>query len=177
MDCVILQHRNHSFQTVGGIRKQRALNLAITAVFGALYTALTILFAPISFLSFQVRISEVLIAFIPIFGWPVLVGITIGTFLGNTISPLGLIDMLIGTIATFAGGIGVLYIKQEILAFTFYAIVVSILVGWEIAFVFSLPLFLTIVEILVGELIAAGLGGFMMYSVAKKVFPTRPPIT
>jgi uncharacterized membrane protein len=119
----------------------------------------------------------VLIAFIPIFGWPVVVGVTIGTFLGNTISPLGLIDMFIGTIATFAGGIAVLYIKQEIIGFTFYAGVVSILVGWEIAFVFSLPLFLTIGEIFVGELIAAGFGGFIMYSVAKKVFPIPPPDT
>ena len=177
MNFPILQRKNQNHPIAGGLTTNRAMNLAMSAVFGALYAVLTILFAPISLLSLQIRVSEVLIAFIPIFGWPVLVGLTIGTFLGNIVSPLGVIDMVVGTFATFVGGLGVLYIKQETVGFSFYAAIVSLIVGWELALVYTLPLALTIGQVFVGELIAAGFGGSMIFSAARRIFPNQSPNT
>ncbi|MHA2407683.1 MAG: QueT transporter family protein [Candidatus Ranarchaeia archaeon] len=174
MDFPVLQQKKENNFLARGWRSNRSLNIAISAVFGALYTALTILFAPISYFSVQIRVSEVLIAFIPIFGWPVLIGLTIGTLLGNVLSPLGIIDMVVGTIATFIGGLAVLYSKREPLSFTLYATIVSIIVGSEIAFIFSLPLVLTIVEVFLGETISAVMGGSIVYLAARRVFPKQP---
>jgi len=50
-------------------------NLALAAVFAALYAALVVAFAPISNLPIQVRIADVLLPLAILFGWPAIVGL------------------------------------------------------------------------------------------------------
>src|SRR5205807_4536209 len=58
-------------------------NLALAAVFGALYAALVVAFAPISNLPIQVRVADALMPLAILFGWPVIVGLGIGALAGN----------------------------------------------------------------------------------------------
>jgi len=58
-------------------------NLALIAVFGALYAALVVAFAPISIGPVQVRVADALMPLAIIFGWPVIFGLGIGTVVGN----------------------------------------------------------------------------------------------
>jgi len=54
--------------------------IALTAVFSALYAALLIVFAPISFGPIQLRVADVVIPLAMAFGWPVVAGITIANW-------------------------------------------------------------------------------------------------
>jgi len=79
---------------------------AKVAMIAAVYTAVSLALAPISFSSIQVRIAEAL-TLIPLLYKPGILGVTLGCFLTNLIgamtgmNPTGFLDALIGTLATF----------------------------------------------------------------------------
>lgn len=78
--------------------------ITFAAVIGAAYAALTMILAPISYGAVQFRISEVLCIlpfFFPFSVW----GLFIGCALANTISALGPIDIIFGSLATLAAGL------------------------------------------------------------------------
>ncbi len=147
-------------------------------IFAALYATMTIVFAPISYLIFQSRVSEILIAFIPFYGWPVVLGLTMGTLLSNVISPLGLIDLFVGTFATFLGCLPIYALKRypryQILGFVAYTLIVSVLVSFELSLVLSLPFILVFPELLIGESLSAVLGASILYLQLRR---TRLPYT
>ncbi len=69
------------------------------AITAALYAAVTILTAPLSYGLVQFRLSEALVAlccFEPLLG----IGITLGCFLSNLFSTVTALDLVIGTLAT-----------------------------------------------------------------------------
>lgn len=73
--------------------------LTLCAIVAALYAAITILTAPLSYGLVQFRLSEALVVlccFEPVLG----VGITLGCFLANLFSTVTALDMVIGTAAT-----------------------------------------------------------------------------
>lgn len=73
-----------------------------TALIAALYVVLTAVSASfgLSYLSVQLRLSEVL-TILPVFSPYAVTGLTIGCFISNLASPLGLIDLIFGTLSTF----------------------------------------------------------------------------
>ena len=164
------------------VSANRTFQLALVMIFAALYAAMTIVFAPFSYLILQSRVSEILIAFIPFYGWPVVLGLTMGTLLSNVISPLGLIDLLVGTLATFLGALPVYALKRypryQILGFVAYAVIVSVIVTFELSLVFSLPFLLVFPELLIGESLSAVLGASLLYLQLRRTsLPyTAPPI-
>ena len=73
--------------------------LCICAIVAALYAAITIVTAPLSYGLIQFRLSEALVVlctFEPFLG----VGITLGCFLANVFSTVTALDMVVGTLAT-----------------------------------------------------------------------------
>lgn len=73
--------------------------LCICAIVAALYAAITIVSAPLSYGLVQFRLSEALVVlccFEPMLG----VGITLGCFLANLFSTVTALDMVIGTLAS-----------------------------------------------------------------------------
>lgn len=77
--------------------------IAESGVIAALYIALTGIFAPIEFGPVQVRISEALCA-AALFRASAVPGMTIGCLISNLLwSPFGLLDVALGTLATFIG--------------------------------------------------------------------------
>ena len=79
--------------------------LATVAVIGALYAALTLALAPLSYGVVQFRISEVL-CILPFFFPESAVGLTIGCVIANLLgSGMGPLDIIFGSLATFLAGI------------------------------------------------------------------------
>ena len=70
------------------------------AIVAAIYVVLTIGLAPISYGQLQFRISE-LLAILPFFNPQYIVGVTLGVFVANMYSTLGIVDMIVGTLHTF----------------------------------------------------------------------------
>jgi uncharacterized membrane protein len=80
-----------------------AKDLALTTVFAALYAALVIALAGISFQLVQVRVADALVPLSIVFGWPAVIGVTLGCVISNVVSPLPsvLVDITFGAIANF----------------------------------------------------------------------------
>lgn len=74
--------------------------LVYGALIAALYAVLTIAIAPLSYGAVQVRISEILTV-IPFFSSFSILGLTIGCLTANLLSPIGILDIIFGTLATF----------------------------------------------------------------------------
>lgn len=133
-----------------------------TAIIAALYAGLTIGMAPISYMAIQFRLSEALtlLAFInPVFA----PGLILGTFIANLFSPLGLIDVVFGTLAT---GISVWMMSRSknIWKASLYPTLVNgVIIGLELHFVFALPLILTMLEVAAGEFVVVTLAGVPLF--------------
>ncbi len=79
--------------------------VAMTIVFASLYFVLTFILAPISFLPFQVRVSDALIMLSAVLGLPVIYGVFLGCIFAN-LFPVGYppnpLDVILGSIANLA---------------------------------------------------------------------------
>ena len=83
--------------------------LAAAAAVGALYVALTMLLAPISysplpFFPVEFRVSEVL-CILPFFFPGSAFGLFAGCLIANVLSPFGIIDVVFGSLATLLAGL------------------------------------------------------------------------
>jgi len=140
----------------------KARDVSITAVFGALYASITIVFAPISFLQYQVRLSEALKPMgVSIFGYPAIIGLLIGQFIANFWSPLGFIDLLS---PIFAGiGLSFMYLlrkKSLLLGCILYCISISLWVAYMLQLIFQVPIIVGFTLVMVGEVISVILIGY-----------------
>ena len=83
-------------------RKSTSLFLAQGAIIAAMYVALTLIFAPISFGAVQVRIAEAL-TILPLFTPAAIPGLFIGCLIANGLGGGILLDVIFGSIATLIG--------------------------------------------------------------------------
>ena len=136
--------------------------LAITGITAAVYAALTIMLAPISYGPIQMRLSEVMTllayvnpAFIP--------GLVLGTFLSNINSPMPLPDMVMGTAATWLSVYMMSRTKNVWTASLWPALFNGIIIGLELYLFAGLPLFLTMGQVALGEFAVVTLIGCPLY--------------
>jgi uncharacterized membrane protein len=173
-----------SRETKDRIAVSNSRNLALAAVFAALYAALVVAFAPISNLPIQVRIADVLLPLTILFGPPAIVGLGVGTVVGNFAADsitgfpsasIGL-DMVGGSLVNLLAGYAAWRIGQRswkvrnwnvnwLLATIVETVLVSIVVGGYLSPVFSIPLAVSILTILAGEIVAINIGGFALLNV------------
>lgn len=167
-------------------RRNKNKLIADTITFGGLYFALTIALAPISFLPFQVRVSDLLIPMSMIFGWGAIYGVSLGCFIAN-LFPVGYtanpLDIIFGTLANFLASYAAWKISisrpqptkaKILLGCLASAAVVTAVVGSYLPYII-LPsvswedaVFLGYLGVLPGELIAqVGLGGTVVAGVRR----------
>jgi uncharacterized membrane protein len=172
-----------SRETRDRITVSSSRNLALAAVFAALYAALVVAFAPISTLPVQVRVADVLLPLAILFGWPAILGLGIGTVVGNFAADsltgfpsasIGL-DIVGGSLVNLLAAYLAWRIGENSWrvrnwnASWFSATVVetaliSVVVGGYLSVVFSIPLVVSILTILAGEIVAINIGGFALLS-------------
>ena len=108
--------------------------LTLTAMTAALYAALTLVFAPISFGEslIEFRISEILnmLVFVnPVFA----PGIVLGCFIANIFSPIGALDMIVGTLGSLISARLMIKCGKNMLAASLCPAIGNIIVGFPIA--------------------------------------------
>jgi uncharacterized membrane protein len=142
--------------------KTKILTLAI--VYAALYTALSLFLSPISFGAIQVRVAGLLLGAVPVLGIAGVIGQTLGCFITNSFSPLGLID-LINVIPTFIMSLMIwkLRNKSVLLGLSLYSIVTSISIAFTLNYAFNLPVGITILTVLAGQIISCIIGGYIIH--------------
>ena len=154
--------------------KIRTKDLAIIAIYAALYAALVVVLGAFSYGPIQVRIADSMVAAVPLLGIPGVLGHTLGVFIGNLFSSAGLIDLL-NTGPSFAMSFVVYYIYKHtqndytvIVTCIAYSIVIGTTVGWMLSYLYGLPLLLTIAYVAIGNIIASVLIGWPLFKALKK---------
>ena len=116
--------------------------ITLTAIIAALYAALVIILAPISYGPIQLRLADSLIPLSAIFGLPGIIGVSLGALIGNAyfISFTGFIDVFFGALANFIASYVVYRYKDRfIIATLFASTIIGIIVGGYLWIYFPPP--------------------------------------
>ncbi len=146
-----------------------------TALIAAAYAAFTYLFAGLSYEQLQFRISEVLVLFTFIEpGYSL--GLILGCILANLGSPLGVIDIAVGSFATLLAITFIVKVRkifgcnQKALIIASFGPVISnaLLVGLELTYLFKTPFLANAFYVGVGEFAAVTLLGTVVVNSVMK---------
>jgi hypothetical protein len=89
--------------------------ISLATIIAALYVALVIVLAPVSFGPIQLRLADCLIPLAALLGWPAIAGVSLGAFLGNAYYFLGPIDVVFGAIANFIAAVIIFRLRYKLL--------------------------------------------------------------
>jgi uncharacterized membrane protein len=148
-----------------------------TAVVAALYVALTLGFSFMSYGTIQFRIAEILVLLVFI-DKKYFLGLVLGCAISNAFSPLGMIDVVVGTFATIVALLFIMLIRKNIgdnkksLIIASLGPVVSnaIFVGIQLTVLFKeLPFILNAVYVAIGEFVVVTIAGVLIFSKIKNL--------
>ena len=142
-------------------------SLCQAAIIAALYAALTLALPAISYGEWQCRISEAL-TLLPVLMPQAIPGLTVGCLLANLMSPVGAADIIFGTLATLIAALGTWKFRSNmVLAAACPVLSNGIIIGAMLSIFYGLPLWLTMIQVAVGELVAVLLGVALMHGLKK----------
>ncbi|MBN1624082.1 MAG: QueT transporter family protein [Clostridia bacterium] len=132
--------------------------LARAAVIAALYAALTLALAPISYGLVQFRVAEAL-TILAYFTPAAIPGLFIGCLIANIIGPYGILDIVFGSIATLIAAIATYKIKNRYLAPLPPVLANALIVGPLVAYFVNVPFYMGMLYVGLGQLaVCYGLG-------------------
>lgn len=141
--------------------------LVQAAVIAALYAVLTKLFEPISYGPVQFRLSEMLTV-LPYLTPVAIPGLTLGTLIANLLGPIGIHDVIFGTLATLIAAYLTWRMSNPYLAPLPPAIVNPLIVGAYLSILFRLPYLLTAAQVFVGEAVVVYFIGLPLLLVLRR---------
>ncbi|MBO0887816.1 QueT transporter family protein [Candidatus Bathyarchaeota archaeon] len=161
--------------------RSRTRQLTLASAIAALYALLVSVLPATSIPIIQVRIADVLMPLSILFGWPAVIGVTIGAGLGNLVGDTLLgnpgsvtgVDVVFGSLANFVASFLAWKISNRswtirgvraswIVAVNSETIVIALVVGSYLGWLFSIPLLISIAGILVGSIIAISIAGYTL---------------
>ena len=177
------------------MKQSKVYQMALTAVIAAMYAAVSLALAPISFGTVQLRAAEAL-TLLPVFDPVMIAGVSLGCLITNAVgfftgaNILGWMDILFGTLATVAAAFLSYWLRNlrvkglPVLSALPPVLLNAVIVGGELTFLiaggFEWRVFaLQALSVGAGELIAcAALGLPLVWmlektGVTKKLFPCR----
>ena len=150
------------------MKKEDSFELTLAAVFAALYAVGVVVLEPVSFQVFQVRVADALLPLCMLFGWPAILGLTLGTIVANLFGGLGPIDIVGGGFANLIAG----YVAWRIslnkgkpwlfLGVVSQVIIVTAMVGTYLSYLFGMPVEVGLLGVLLGSIVAIGILGSLL---------------
>lgn len=127
-------------------------DLAMGGVIAALYAALTLIFAPISFGEIQFRVSEAL-TLLPILTPAAVPGLFVGCLISNLLaSGAGWMDVVFGSLATLLAAVMTRLLRRySWLAALMPVVFNGVIIGAVLSRAFSLPFLATACTVALGE--------------------------
>ncbi len=154
--------------------KIRTKDIALIAIYAALYAALVVVLGPFSYGPIQIRIADSLLAVVPLLGLAGVLGHTLGVFVGNIFSTAGPIDLL-NTVPSFVMSFVIYYVYRRtkndysvIGTCIAYSAILGTTVGWMLSFLYELPFLLTIAYVAIGNTTASVLIGWPIFKLLKR---------
>ena len=146
------------------VKVKKLVKIAITA---AVYTVATLAIAPLSYGTIQLRLSEVmtLLAFIdPVY----IIGLVLGCAISNLYSPLGIVDVIVGTSATLISVYMISKTKNLLISTLWPTVMNGLIVGAELFFVLNQPFWLSTLYVALGEFIVVTCIGYPLFKLLLK---------
>ena len=131
--------------------------------------------SPISYQLIQLRLADALLPLVMIFGWPAVIGLTVGCFVANVFGGLGIIDLIGGSFANFLAGvlawrIGLQKFKGTwIFGIGIQILVIAVIVGSYLSIFFSVPLLIGVVGLLASNMVTIGVVGYLLLRILNKI--------
>lgn len=153
--------------------------LTTTAIIAALYVAITLTFGVFSFGVIQFRLGE-MFNHLVVFNKKYIIPVAIGCAIANLFSPLGMIDVIVGTSQTGLM-LSVAYliyrkvnsIKVRMVVNTVVCSLMMFVIAWELVYIYGLPFWGTYITVAIGELISMSFGGVVIYKIQKHLDFTK----
>ena len=141
-------------------------SLCVSAVIAALYAAMTLLLAPISYGPIQLRLSEAM-TLLPILLPQAVPGLFVGCLIANLYTGM-LTDIIFGSLATLLAAIGTYLLRKKLLLAAACPVAANaVIVGLVLSMSFNLPVALTMLEVGIGELGAVLLGMLILSGIKR----------
>ena len=150
------------------MRDHKSVTAVFTAGFAALYTVGVLVLAPISFQIFQVRVADALLPLTILFGWPAILGMSLGAFVANLFGGLGPIDIVGGSIANLIAG----YVAwrmasgggrwRVLVGVGLQILIVTLTVGTYLSCILAVPVAIAWFGVMAGSVVAIGFLGSLL---------------
>ena len=149
-------------------------SLCVSAVIAALYAALTLLLAPISYGPIQLRLSEAL-TMLPMLLPQAIPGLFVGCLIANLYTGM-LTDIIFGSLATLLAAIGTYSLRRKPpLAAACPVVCNGVIVGLVLQTTSNMPLLLTMGTVALGEAGAVAIGMVLLSAIKRaRIDLTRP---
>lgn len=158
------------------MRNKKIQYLTVSAMIAAVYLALTMLFYAISFSPMQSRLAEALTV-LPYFTPLAIPGLFVGCLISNILGGNGIWDIIIGSLATLLSAFLTYKLtfnrpRKKWLAPLPPVLINAVVIGAMLSVLYELPLFVTMLEVGVGQIIACYVAGFplmLLFESSKKI--------
>jgi len=148
--------------------KDKSIKLiAFNGVLAALYVVLTLISYPISFLMIQFRVAEILLVIV-FFKKDSIIGLTIGTFLANLFSSIGMWDCLFGTLATLISCLLIMLCKHLLFVIFIPTLINAFAIGLELNLIMKEPFWVSFGFVALGEIVVLTIAYFICLILKKK---------
>ena len=146
-------------------------SLCMSALIAALYAALTLLLAPISYGNLQCRVSEAM-TLLPLVMPASIPGLFVGCIIANIYTG-SILDIIFGSLATLLAAIGTYMLRnRKVGKLPLWSILCPVvanglIVGAVLSYSYALPLLLTMGEVALGEVGAVIIGVLLLAALNK----------
>lgn len=154
--------------------KLQTKQIALIALYAALYAVLVVEVPGLSYGPLNLRLADCMLGLVPLLGIAGVLGHTLGVFVGNIPSPLGVIDLL-NTVPSFVMAFVVYYVYKRtkndysvLITSIAYSAVLGATVGWMLSAPFNIPLPFSILYVFAGNLFVTTLLGWPLFKILKK---------
>lgn len=155
------------------MKSKNAIHMSLTAVFAAVYAVGVVFLAPISFQLFQIRVADALLPLAILFGWPAILGLSVGAFVANFFGGLGPVDIIGGSLANFIATLVAWRIARHrtkpwaLLGVVLEIVIVTLIVGSYLSYLFGMPIEIGWLGVFLGSVIAIGvLGSVLLFALS-----------
>ncbi|MEZ4357501.1 MAG: QueT transporter family protein [Eubacteriales bacterium] len=149
------------------MRTSKIRYICEAGIIAALYFAITVLLAPISYGAIQVRISEALCV-LPFFTPSAVPGLFIGCAIANVFGGNGLVDVIVGSLSTLLAAWLTYKIKNKYLAPLPAVVVNAITISVMLHYLINVPVLETMGYIALGQTISCYIIGLPLLLLLKK---------
>lgn len=149
------------------MKKNNTTEIIKIAIVAAIYAVITVAISPLSYGPLQFRFSEILVL-LCFYNRKYCVSMIVGCLIANLFSPMALLDVPFGTLATILAVVFLSRSKNLFLGSLWAAIFNGIIVGAELYIAFKEPLLLSMGTVALGEFVVVSVLGVIVFKFLRK---------